>query len=104
LTPTLALFDQLWAELQQNSEAVALHNQLAAGTAPKGWSLVNDLVLFKGKIFIPEASTLWPELLSHAHSGHEGVQKTALAGIFLQPAGTTACSGVCSGLCGVSTE
>jgi hypothetical protein len=49
---------------------------LAAGTAPKGWSLVDDLVLFKGKIFIAEACTLWPKLLSHAHSGHKGVQKT----------------------------
>jgi hypothetical protein len=26
LTPTFTLFDQLQAELQQNSEAVALHN------------------------------------------------------------------------------
>jgi hypothetical protein len=71
-----ALLDQLRAELQQDSEAVAQRDQLAAGMAHKGWSLVYDLVLFKPKIFIPEACTLWPELLSPAHSGHEGVQKT----------------------------
>jgi hypothetical protein len=75
-TLTFTLFDQLRAELQQNSEAVAVRNQLTAGTAPKGWSLADNLVLFKGKIFIPEASTLWPALLSHAHSYHESVQKT----------------------------
>jgi hypothetical protein len=86
-TSTFVLFNQLWVELQQNSEAVALHNQLVAGTAPKDWSLVDDLVLFKGKIFIPEACTLWPELLSYAHSGHEGVQKKVMhwRGSFYSP-------------------
>ena len=40
--------------------------------------MADGLLQFKGKVFIPDASTLWPQLLAQAHeSGHEGVQKTA---------------------------
>jgi hypothetical protein len=40
--------------------------------------MADGLLRFKGKVFIPDASTLWPVLLAQAHeSGHEGVQKTA---------------------------
>jgi hypothetical protein len=53
----------------------AIHAQLEEGLAPTGWSQADGLLLFRGKIFIPEASALWPELLSHAHASHEGVQK-----------------------------
>jgi hypothetical protein len=75
-TPTFALVDNLQTEFQQDAEAIEVRTQLARGIAVKGWSLYDDMVLFKGKIFIPEASSLWPELMSHAHNGHEGVQKT----------------------------
>jgi hypothetical protein len=75
-TPTFVLFDKMRTELQQDAEAIAVRNQLAEGTASKGWSMSDDMVLFNSKIFIPEASSLWPELLSHAHNSHEGVQKT----------------------------
>jgi hypothetical protein len=75
-TPTFALVDKLQTEFQQDAEAIEVRTQLARGIALKGWSLYDDMVLFKGKIFIPEASSLWPELMSHAHNGHEGVQKT----------------------------
>jgi hypothetical protein len=54
----------------------AVRAQLEDGTASVGWAFVDGLLMFHGKIFIPEASTLWSELLSHAHAVHEGVQKT----------------------------
>jgi hypothetical protein len=73
--PTFTLFDKLRAEAQADAEIAAIRAQLKGSDAPDGWSQADSLVLFRGKIFIPEASELWPELLSHAHSGHEGVQK-----------------------------
>jgi hypothetical protein len=34
-------------------------------------------LLFNGKMFVPDASSLWPVLLAQAHDqGHEGVEKT----------------------------
>jgi hypothetical protein len=53
-----------------------MFSRVTEGKAEEGWSVVDDLVLFRGEIFISEESTLWPELLTHAHTGHEGVQKT----------------------------
>jgi hypothetical protein len=74
--PTFALFNKLHTEAQANLEVAAVSAQLEGGTAHNGRSQSDGLVLFRGKIFTPEASKLWPELLSHAHAGHEGVQKT----------------------------
>ena len=38
---------------------------------------MDGFVLHQGKIFIPDSSSFWPQLLEHAHgAGHEGVQKT----------------------------
>jgi transposase InsO family protein len=51
--------------------------QLAAGMAKEGWTEVDGLLLFKGKTFVPDVSSLWPLLLADAHDGaHEGVEKT----------------------------
>jgi hypothetical protein len=62
-TPTFELFDKT--------------AQLAAGTAPRGWSLQDGLLLFKGKVFVLDASALWPTLLVEAHDvGHEGTEKS----------------------------
>jgi hypothetical protein len=37
----------------------------------------DDLLLFHGKVFIPDASPLWPQLMSFVHDvGHEGIEKT----------------------------
>jgi hypothetical protein len=51
--------------------------QIAAGTTGLDWTIVNDIVLYKGCIFLPDTSTSWAPLLLQAHGmGHEGVQKT----------------------------
>jgi hypothetical protein len=72
-SPTFELFDKLRDEIQHSTEAAVVCSRMAEGKAEKGWSLVDDLVLFRGKNFISEESMLWPELLSHTHAGHEGV-------------------------------
>ena len=75
--PMFDLFDELRAELVDLPEAKDLREQLAAGSAPEGWSEVDGLLLFRGKAFVPDSSELWPQLLADAHDmGHEGFQKT----------------------------
>jgi hypothetical protein len=79
-SPTFELFDKLRDEIQHSPEAVAVCSQVAEGKAEEGWSLVDGLVLFRGKIFIPEESTLWPELLTHAHAVMKGFRKPSKGG------------------------
>jgi hypothetical protein len=56
---------------------VALRAKLLTDDAPKGWTVQDDLLLFRRKIFIHDASPLWPQLMSFAHDvGHEGIEKT----------------------------
>jgi hypothetical protein len=56
---------------------VALHAKLLTGDAPKGWTVQDDLLMYCGNFFIPDASSLWPQLMSFAHDvGHEGIEKT----------------------------
>ena len=63
--------------LHEDAAAQELYHQLAAGTAPAGWQLVDGLLLYNSRVFIPEGSSLWPQLLRDAHeAGHEGAQKT----------------------------
>lgn len=75
--PLFTDYDILRAELQADKVAQALRDQLAVGSAPDGWQLVEGLLLFNGRIFVPDTSSLWPLLLCDAHeASHEGVQKT----------------------------
>lgn len=55
-------------------EVVSKRQEIIDGTAGKEWSEVNGFVLHQGKLFVPDSSLLWPQLLAHAHgAGHEGV-------------------------------
>jgi hypothetical protein len=75
--PTFELFDILRMESASDPQVAERKAQLAAGTAPAGWSLHDGLLLFKGKLFVPGASALWPTLLTEAHDGgHEGIEKS----------------------------
>jgi len=56
---------------------VALRDELAAGTRAAPWSLLDGLVAFNGRLYIPPASPLLHEVLTAVHDdGHEGVQRT----------------------------
>jgi hypothetical protein len=42
-----------------------------------GWTVVDGMLLFQGKVFVPGASSVWPLILEAAHDcGHEGTEKT----------------------------
>ena len=75
--PSFAALHTLRDELRNHPKAMILRNQIAAGTAPVGWTDVDGLLLFKGRVFLPDESSLWPQVLEQAHTmGHEGSEKT----------------------------
>jgi hypothetical protein len=74
--PTFELFEDLRLESQTDPQAKRICKKLQAGEVREGWSLHEELLLFRAKIFLPNASSLWLHLLSSAHdSGHEGIEK-----------------------------
>ena len=76
-TPSFALFGELGDDQAASPIAQKLRAEIDSGTVAAGWTLVDGLLLFQGRVFVPDDSALWPCLLSEAHeAGHEGMQKT----------------------------
>lgn len=75
-SPSFELFAALRQELLSNAAAQDIRAKLQEGSAPEGWTDVDGLLLFRGRVFVPDDSSLSLQLLSDAHGGHEGVQKT----------------------------
>jgi hypothetical protein len=76
-TPTFQFFDDFRKETASHPEVIKIKQQIEQGTTLPIWSVVDDLVLYKGRIFVPSSSEFWPQILSTAHDqGHEGAQKT----------------------------
>jgi hypothetical protein len=58
-------------------EIVVKHQEIHDGVADTVWSEADGFVLHQGRIYIPASSSLWPQLLNHAHdTSHEGIQNT----------------------------
>jgi hypothetical protein len=75
-SPSFALYNTLRNELNMHPRAIQLRAQLAEGTAPEGWSEVDGILMYQGHAFLPDESTLWTQILDHAHTmGHEGGEK-----------------------------
>jgi hypothetical protein len=56
---------------------VTLHAEIAAGTRPAPWTVVDGMVQFAGRLYIPPTSPLLAEILNVVHGdGHEGIQRT----------------------------
>jgi hypothetical protein len=71
-TPTFQLFDEATSHL----DVVKLKQQIQQGTTSPAWYVVDDLVLYKGRIFVPSSSEFWPQILTTVHGQvHEGAQK-----------------------------
>jgi len=75
--PHFDFIDRLRQAQASDPALVALQEELAAGSRGSPWALVDGLVQFSGRLYIPPASPLLPELLAAVHAeGHEGVQRT----------------------------
>ena len=75
--PRFAVFDQLRQEINGNSNLSALRDAIRGGVKPVQWSVMDGLILFKGRIFVSPSSDLLLSILESVHgAGHEGVHKT----------------------------
>jgi len=74
---TFAVFNQVRQEINGDYALSALHDAIRGGAKPVQWSVVDSLILFKGRIYISASSSLLPSILDAVHGvGHEGVHKT----------------------------
>ena len=75
--PDFDLFHEFRAEAETLPDIIAKRQEIDQGLAGANWTSVDGFVLHRGRIFVPDTSALWPQILATAHgAGHEGVQKT----------------------------
>jgi hypothetical protein len=75
--PQFQPFDTLSIEATSDPQVADLRASLTAGTAKPGWTKIDGLLLFQGKVFVPDASSVWPLILAATNDyGHEGIEKT----------------------------
>jgi hypothetical protein len=56
---------------------VAIHDEVRVGTRAAPWTLVDDMVAYGGRLYIPPTSPLLQEIMEAVHEdGHEGVHHT----------------------------
>ena len=56
---------------------VAIHDDICAGTRAAPWAVLDNMVTYDGRLYIPPASPLLQEIMVAVHAdGHEGVQRT----------------------------
>jgi hypothetical protein len=68
-SPTFEFFDTLHIESASDPQVAEKRAQITAGTTPTGWTDNDGFLLFIGKLFVPDASSLWLVLLAKAHDG-----------------------------------
>jgi hypothetical protein len=57
-------------------DGIRLLEMIRKGEAADKWSVVNDLAIYSGCIYVPTTSSLWPAILATTHgAGVEGIQK-----------------------------
>jgi hypothetical protein len=76
-SPDFEFYEQFHREAASLPEIAAAREEILAGRATKEWQLVDDMVVYAGRLLLSTTSSFWTQLLEHAHGmGHEGVQKT----------------------------
>jgi hypothetical protein len=56
---------------------VAIHDEVRVGTRTAPWALVDGMVAFEGRLYIPPVSPLLQEIMAAVHNdGHEGIHRT----------------------------
>jgi hypothetical protein len=66
-SPAFALYNEFRHEAEHLSDVTKVKDDIAQGTTSSAWSLVHGLVLHDGRVFVPESSALWPQILAAAH-------------------------------------
>jgi hypothetical protein len=74
--PQFALFDEVRQEINSDVALSSLRDAIRGGAKPGVWSVVDGLILYKGRVYISQDSSLTPAILELVHgAGHEGVHK-----------------------------
>jgi hypothetical protein len=55
--PEFELYDKFCCEAASLPEIIAKRTEIHEGTAGPYWKIIDDIVLFKGRIFLPPSST-----------------------------------------------
>jgi hypothetical protein len=75
--PHFAFLDKLRQAQLGDPTLLTLHVEIVVGGRPAPWSVVDNMVQFDGRLYIPPDSPLLQEILGTVHEdGHEGVQHT----------------------------
>ncbi|WVZ59186.1 hypothetical protein U9M48_009373 [Paspalum notatum var. saurae] len=75
--PRFDFVDRLRQAQRQEPALVAIRDELAAGTRGAPWSLLDGMVAYADRLYIPPDSPLLFEVVAATHDdGHEGVQRT----------------------------
>lgn len=75
--PQFQLFDDVCQEINADVALSLLRDAVHGCAKPASWSVVDRLILFKGRVYIVLSSALRQAVLELAHgAGHEGVHKT----------------------------
>jgi len=75
--PRFDFVDRLRLAQRQDPALAALRDEIAAGTRGAPWSLLDGMVAYADRLYIPPDSPLLLEVVAATHDdGHEGVQRT----------------------------
>jgi hypothetical protein len=73
----IEFFDQFRCEAAALPETIAKCAAIQTGTVGPAWPIIDDVVQYQGRIFLPPSSDYWAPVLEQVHDmGHERVQKT----------------------------
>lgn len=75
--PRFDFISKLHDAQRQDPALTALRDEVSAGMRTTPWALVDDLLQYNSRLYIPPASPLAREIIEAIHEdGHEGVQRT----------------------------
>jgi hypothetical protein len=75
--PRFDFIDRLRHAQAMDPELTAIHAELRAGKRTALWAMVDGMIAFDGRLYIPPASSLLQEILATVHdNGHEGIHRT----------------------------
>jgi hypothetical protein len=73
-SPTFELYNALREKLSRLEDATQLRAKIEKGEAAAGWSILDDLLIYSGRVFVSIASAIWSPILATAHvAEHEGI-------------------------------
>ncbi|WVZ95693.1 hypothetical protein U9M48_041425 [Paspalum notatum var. saurae] len=75
--PRFDFIERLRQQQEADPALVALREEILAGSRVLPWAMVDGMVQYSGRLYVPPSSALLQEILVAVHEeGHEGVQRT----------------------------